>query len=66
MQPGLNQAFAPWDCWRTGAGIVCEGDLSISWSNEPSFFACDGRQVSGAVEVRIASRSSISWLSRGS
>ena len=57
MQPGLNQAFAPWDCWRTGAGIVCEGDLSISWSNEPSFFACDGRQVySTGTDVRTQTR----------
>ena len=24
MQPPLNPAFEPWECWRTGTGITCE------------------------------------------
>ena len=45
MQPGLNPAFAPWDCWRTGGGITCEGQLHGAWTNAEWGLACDGRPV---------------------
>ena len=45
MQPALNPAFAPWDCWRSGAGIVCVGQKSESYANEPTPLVCDGRTV---------------------
>jgi hypothetical protein len=32
MQPTLNPAFTPWDCWRTGDGIL-RGHLSGAWTN---------------------------------
>jgi hypothetical protein len=45
MQPGLNPAFAPWDCWRTGEGITCEGSLNNAWTNADWGLICDGRPV---------------------
>lgn len=45
MQPGLNPAFAPWDCWRTGDGITCEGELSNAWTDSEWGLVCDGRPV---------------------
>ena len=45
MQPGLNPAFAPWDCWRTGTGITCEGHLNDAWTNAEWGLVCDGRPV---------------------
>ena len=46
MQPALNPDFAPWDCWRAGGGITCEGRLSDAWTNRQwGIVACDGRPV---------------------
>lgn len=45
MQPALNPSFAPWDCWRAGNGIVCDGQRTESWTNEPIPLQCDGRTV---------------------
>ena len=45
MQPTLNPAFAPWDCWRTGDGISCEGHFSDAWTNREFDLVCDGRKV---------------------
>jgi hypothetical protein len=45
MQPGLNPAFAPWDCWRAGEGITCEGQLNDAWTNREWDVVCDGRPV---------------------
>ena len=44
-QPPLNDSFGPWECWSTGAGITCQGERSLSWTNEPTFLECDGRRV---------------------
>jgi len=57
MQPALNPTFAPWDCWRTGAGIVCDGRRAESWTNEPIGLECDGRPVySTGSDVRTLRR----------
>ncbi|MFL5650166.1 MAG: hypothetical protein ACJ777_02715 [Chloroflexota bacterium] len=57
MQPGLNPAFGPWDCWRTGDGITCEGHLSDAWTNREWDHACDGRPVySTGTEERVLVR----------
>ena len=57
MQPGLNPAFAPWDCWRTGGGITCEGHLSVAWTDSEWGLVCDGRPVfSTGTEDRVLVR----------
>ena len=56
MQPALNPDFAPWDCWRSGTGIVCDGQWSASWTNEVTFLECGGRPVfSTGTDVRTLS-----------
>jgi hypothetical protein len=45
MQPPLNPTFAPWDCWRSGSGIVCDGERHLSWQGEETPFSCDGRPI---------------------
>jgi hypothetical protein len=45
MQPALNASFAPWECWRTGTGIVCDGVRMLAWEGAETFLACDGRPV---------------------
>jgi hypothetical protein len=45
MQPALNPSFAPWDCWRTGNGIVCDGTRALSWEGAETGFVCEGRPV---------------------
>jgi hypothetical protein len=52
VQPALNPDFAPWSCFRTGQGIICQGSLEDSWENE-LFGQCDGRDVyiSGSVRA---------------
>ena len=30
MQPPLNATFGPWECWRTGTGITCEGHRTLT------------------------------------
>jgi hypothetical protein len=57
MQPALNPTFAPWDCWRRGTGIICDGQRSDSWTNEVTFLECDGRPVySTGTDVRTLRR----------
>ena len=57
MQPGLNPAFAPWDCWRAGTGITCEGHLNDAWTNGEWGLVCDGRPVySTGTEERVLVR----------
>jgi hypothetical protein len=45
MQPSLNSSFAPWDCWRTGTGTVCDGARALAWEGEETIFVCEGRPV---------------------
>lgn len=45
MQPPLNPGFAPWECWRTGDGIICEGARRLSWEAVETGLICDGRMV---------------------
>jgi len=45
MQPPLNESFGPWECWRTGTGITCEGHRTLTAVGEESFWACDGQPV---------------------
>lgn len=42
MQPPLNPTFAPWECWRAGHQIVCEGSKTETYTGwEVDFLACD-------------------------
>lgn len=45
MQPSLNASFGPWDCWRTGTGIVCDGARTLAWEGAETGLVCDGRMV---------------------
>jgi hypothetical protein len=45
MQPALNATFGPFDCWRTGAGIVCDGARTLAWEGAETGFECAGRPV---------------------
>ncbi|MFQ6170910.1 hypothetical protein ACK8HX_04825 [Oryzobacter sp. R7] len=45
VTPRLNPAFAPWDCWRTGTGITCQGESAPTYANEPLGLFCDGLEV---------------------
>jgi hypothetical protein len=58
MQPALNPAFAPWDCWRTGDRIVCEGSITDSYEGlEVDFLACEpGPIYSAGTYTSIARR----------
>jgi len=57
MQPPLNATFAPWDCWRTGSGITCEGHRTLTAVGAEAEFVCDGRQVyTNEVDVRTQRR----------
>lgn len=45
MQPPLNATFAPWDCWESGAGIVCDGERHWSWEGVDTGAQCDGQTL---------------------
>ena len=45
MQPALNASFAPWECWRTGSGIVCDGARTTSVERVETGLVCDGQMV---------------------
>ena len=47
MQPPLNATFAPWTCFRTGNGIVCDGARTLTWENLDYGISCDGRPIYG-------------------
>ena len=57
MQPALNATFAPWECWRTGTGITCEGHRTLTAVGMETFFVCDGRPVyTNEVDTRTQRR----------
>ena len=57
MQPPLNATFAPWECWRTGTGITCEGHRTITRIGEETGLVCDGRMMyTNEVDVRSQRR----------
>ena len=57
MQPPLNATFAPWECWRTGTGITCEGHRTITWVGAETGLICDGRMMyTNEVDVRTQRR----------
>ena len=57
MQPALNATFAPWECWRTGTGITCEGHRTLTAVGLETFFVCDGRPVyTNEVDTRTQRR----------
>jgi hypothetical protein len=48
MQPALNPAYAPWECWRNGTATTCHGAFEESWVNQPwEDVDCDGRPIYG-------------------
>jgi hypothetical protein len=57
MQPPLNATFAPWECWRAGDGITCEGHRTLTAVGAETFFVCDGRPVyTNEVDTRTMRR----------
>ncbi len=57
MQPPLNATFGPWECWRTGDGITCEGRRTLTAVGLETFFVCDGRPVyTNEVDTRTQRR----------
>jgi hypothetical protein len=57
MQPPLNATFGPWECWRTGAGITCEGHRTLTAVGAETPFMCDGRPVyTNEVDTRTQRR----------
>ena len=57
MQPPLNATFGPWECWRTGTGITCEGQRTLTAVGVESLFVCGGRPVyTNEVDVRTQRR----------
>ena len=48
MQPALNPAFAPWECWQSATSTTCHGAFEESWVNRPwEDVTCDGRLIYG-------------------
>jgi hypothetical protein len=45
LVPPLNPNLAPWTCWATGDGIICEGATSDSWVGEDIGETCDGQPI---------------------
>ena len=57
MQPPLNESFGPWECWRTGTGITCEGHRTLTAVGAETGFVCDGQPVyTNEVDVRTQHR----------
>ena len=57
MQPPLNASFAPFECWRTGTGITCEGHRTLTATGVETGLVCDGRPVyTNEVDVRTQRR----------
>jgi hypothetical protein len=56
MQPALNPAF-DWDCWQTGAGIICEAAGSESYEGlVVDFLACEGGPVYSGGTYSVSAR----------
>jgi hypothetical protein len=45
MVPPLNPNLAPWTCWATGNGIICEGSAADSFANEDIGESCAGQAI---------------------
>jgi len=57
MQPPLNPTFAPWDCWRAGDRIICEGAMTETYAGlEVDFLACDAGPAYSAGTVTSVAR----------
>jgi hypothetical protein len=46
LSPALNPHYAPYDCWATGGGSICEGDVQESYGPfVMDWFDCDGQTI---------------------
>lgn len=45
LVPALNPDFAPWTCLEAGQGIVCRGDATFSYEQEPIGLTCSSGDV---------------------
>jgi hypothetical protein len=45
VTPALNPDFAPWDCFKAGRGITCQGEYHPVYENEPIGLQCAGQDV---------------------
>jgi hypothetical protein len=54
VTPPLNPDLAPWACWETGNGVICEGSAEGSYANEDFGLRCGDQVilVSGAFSDR--------------
>lgn len=48
MQPPLNPTFGPWTCFRSGSGIICDGERTLTWEAAEYGITCDGKAVVGS------------------
>jgi hypothetical protein len=55
MVPPLNPNLAPWTCWETGNGIICEGSVSESFAGEDIGEECAGQPIyiTGSLTDRV-------------
>ena len=56
VSPPLNPHYAPYDCWVTGDGSICRGEVhdKFGWG-VMDWFACDGQTIyfSGSEDQKI-------------
>ena len=46
LSPALNPHYAPYDCWATGRGSICQGDVEEAYGPfVMDWFDCDGQTI---------------------
>jgi hypothetical protein len=45
LSPPLNPHLAPWTCWATGDGIICDGSVEDEFANEDIGQSCEGQPI---------------------
>jgi hypothetical protein len=53
LSPALNPLYAPYDCWTTGSGSICQGDVQDAYGPfVMDGFDCDGQTIYDAGRER--------------
>lgn len=56
MTPTLNPSFT-WECWENGAGIICDGERTLSWTAADTGLPCEhGTIYSTGTDTRTLRR----------
>lgn len=46
MTPSLNPTYAPYDCWRAGNGVTCQGEVESTYGPDVmDWFECGGPTI---------------------